>query len=80
MVEQHNEDENKFYWVEGIENESTELFEKISINQSFYISSNGKLIISFDKYEVAPGYMGVVEFEIPTEILENILVSSEYIY
>lgn len=80
MVEQHNEDENKFYWVEGIENESTELFEKISINQSFYISSNGKLIISFDKYEVAPGYMGVVEFEIPTEILENILISSEYIY
>ncbi len=80
MVEQHNKDENKFYWVEGIENEFTELFEKISINQSFYISSNGKLIISFDKYEVAPGYMGVVEFEIPTEILKNILVSNEYIY
>ncbi len=80
MVEQHNKDENKFYWVEGIENELTELFEKISINQSFYISSNGKLIISFDKYEVAPGYMGVVEFEIPTEILKNILVSNEYIY
>ncbi len=80
MVKQHNEDENKFYWVEGIENESMELFEKISMDQSFYISSNGKLIISFDKYEVAPGYMGVVEFEIPTEILENILVSNEYIY
>ena len=80
MVEQHNEDENKFYWVEGIENESMELFEKISTDQSFYISSNGKLIISFDKYEVAPGYMGVVEFEIPTEIFENILVSNEYIY
>ncbi len=80
MVEQHNKDENKSYWVEGIENELTELFEKISINQSFYISSNGKLIISFDKYEVAPGYMGVVEFEIPTEILKNILVSNEYIY
>ncbi|NYB75116.1 DUF3298 domain-containing protein [Sedimentibacter hydroxybenzoicus DSM 7310] len=80
MVEQHNKDENKFYWVEGIENELAELFEKISINQSFYISSNGKLIISFDKYEVAPGYMGVVEFEIPTEILKNILVSNEYIY
>lgn len=79
MVEQNNADEAKIYWVEGIENELTELFEKISKNQSFYISSNGKLIISFDKYEVAPGYMGVVEFEIPTEILNDILVSNEYI-
>ncbi len=79
MVEQHKADENKFYWVEGIENELTELFEKISKDQTFYISSNGKLIISFDKYEVAPGYMGVVEFEIPTEILKDILVSNEYI-
>ena len=79
MVEQHNADEAKIYWVEGIENELTELFDKISKDQSFYISSNGKLIISFDKYEVAPGYMGVVEFEIPTEILNDILVSNEYI-
>ncbi|MDU5177028.1 RsiV family protein, partial [Clostridium sp.] len=39
----------------------------------------GKLVISFDKYEVAPGYMGVVEFVIPTEILSDSLVSNEYI-
>lgn len=39
----------------------------------------GKLVISFDKYEVALGYMGVLEFTIPTEILANILVSNEYI-
>jgi len=25
------------------------------------------LVISFDKYEVGPGYMGIQEFEIPTE-------------
>lgn len=79
MLEQHSKDENQYYWVEGIESEMTELFEKISKDQTFYISSNGKLIISFDKYEVAPGYMGVVEFEIPTEILKDILVSDEYI-
>ena len=56
-----------------------DLFEKISKDQNFYINSEGKLVISFDKYEVAPGYMGVVEFVIPTEILSDSLVSNEYI-
>lgn len=79
MVEQHNADENKIYWVKGVETELTELFDKISKDQAFYISSNGKLVISFDKYEVAPGFMGVIEFEIPTEILKDILVSNKYI-
>lgn len=37
-------------------------------------------MISFDKYEVAPGYMGVVEFEIPTDVLQEDLVSMKYIH
>ncbi len=49
------------------------------INQNFYINKEGKFVISFDEYEVAPGYMGVQEFIIPTEIISNILVSDEYI-
>lgn len=80
MIEQNEADENKFYWVEGIEKDiNMDLFEKISKDQNFYINSEGKLVISFDKYEVAPGYMGVVEFVIPTEILSDSLVSNEYI-
>jgi len=80
MIEQHKSDENKMYWVEGVQDEiMTDLFEKISKDQNFYISQENKLIISFDKYEVAPGCMGVVEFEIPTEILSDILMSDEYI-
>ena len=80
MIEQNKADENKFYWVEGIEKDvDMDLFEKISKDQNFYINSEGKLVISFDKYEVAPGYMGVVEFVIPTEILSDSLVSNEYI-
>lgn len=80
MIEQNKADENKFYWVEGIEKDiNMDLFEKISKDQNFYINSEGKLVISFDKYEVAPGYMGVVEFVIPTEILSDSLVSNEYI-
>lgn len=80
MVEQNKADSNKFYWVAGIEPKSTmELFDKISEEQNFYINPEGKLVISFDKYEVAPGYMGIVQFVIPTDILSDILVSNEYI-
>jgi len=80
MVEQNKADSNKFYWVEGIEQKSTtELFDKISKDQNFYINPEGKLVISFDKYEVAPGYMGIVEFVIPTDVISDILVSNEYI-
>lgn len=80
MVEQYEVDNSKFYWVEGIEQEvNMELFEKISKEQSFYINEEGKLVISFNKYEVAPGYMGIVEFVIPTEILSDSLAGNEYI-
>ena len=80
MIEQNKGDSNRFYWVAGIEQKSPmKMFEKISREQNFYINSEGMLVISFDKYEVAPGYMGVVEFVIPTEVLSDILVSSEYI-
>lgn len=80
MIEQNKADKNKFYWVEGIEQKGNmELFNKISKEQNFYISAEGKLVISFDKYEVAPGYMGIVEFTIPTEVLVDSLVSNEYI-
>lgn len=79
MLENNRLDEDKVYWVKGIEEMITELFEEISETQNFYINEEGKLVISFDKYEVAPGYMGVLEFVIPTEILSDILVGNEYI-
>jgi hypothetical protein len=80
MIKRHEADDMMFYWVEGVEEEGlVDLFEKISKEQSFYINSEGKLVISFDKYEVAPGYMGIQEFVIPTEVISEILVSNEYI-
>ena len=80
MIEQNKADKNKFYWVEGINQQvPMDLFQKISKEQSFYINKENKLVISFDKYEVAPGYMGIVEFVIPTDIILDILVSNEYI-
>lgn len=62
-----------------LEDRFTGDFEGIKSNHNFYITSNHKLVISFDKYEVAPGYMGVVTFEIPSDILSNLLVSDTYI-
>jgi len=73
----------KVYWLKGAglpDEEVLDEFTTVKADQQFFISDKGKLVISFDKYEVAPGYMGVVEFEIPTDILKNELVSSMYIH
>lgn len=66
-------DDSKVYWV-GDDQFSS--FESIDANQTFYITEEGKLVLSFDKYEIAPGYMGVITFEIPTEIISDLLVNS----
>jgi len=72
----------KIYWVHDAglpEDELFDPFTSIKPDQNFYITEEGKLVIVFDEYEVAPGYMGIVEFEIPTEVLADVLVSNEYI-
>lgn len=80
MIDQMNQDEGKTYWIpEANLDYSIVPFNSIKENQNFYINKDYKLVISFDKYEVAPGYMGVVEFIIPTNILANILVGNHYI-
>jgi Protein of unknown function (DUF3298). len=70
-------DSDKIYWVGE---DDIEAFKQINEDQNFYITAEGKLIISFDKYEIAPGYMGTLEFEIPTEIISDLLVSDKYIH
>lgn len=72
MREQMKSDPEKVYWEE-------DLPESMDKNQSFYINDQGKLVIVFDKYEVAPGFMGTVEFIIPTNAIDDVLVSNEYI-
>lgn len=74
------EDPNKIYWVVTEDNQNPiEEFMSIKKDQSFYINNEGQLVISFDKYEVAPGYMGLVKFVIPTDVLADILVSHNYV-
>lgn len=53
MRERMKADDGFIYWVDVDENEEfIEPFDKISPNQNFYITEEGKLVISFDKYEV----------------------------
>lgn len=64
------QDENVYYWLDD---EIEELnFKVISEETSFYINEKDNLVISFDQGEVAAMYMGVVEFEIPAEVLADI--------
>ena len=78
QMKEQMKDENKVYWLED-EMMGDENFSKIDKNQSFYITKDNQLVIAFDKYEVAPGYMGNPEFIIPSELLKDVLVSEEYI-
>lgn len=60
-------DENKIYFVDD---ELAENFQTIKEDQNFYINDAGHLVLVFDEYEVAPGYMGVVEIEIPGDVFQ----------
>ena len=78
QMKEQMKDENNVYWLED-EMMGDENFSKIDKNQSFYITKDNQLVIAFDKYEFAPGYMGNPEFIIPSELLKDALVSEEYI-
>lgn len=67
MEEQMKNDPDKSYWI-NIENQEVD-FTKVIENQGFYINDKNELVICFDKYEAGPGYMGLVEFVIPKDVL-----------
>ncbi|HIR98371.1 MAG TPA: DUF3298 domain-containing protein, partial [Candidatus Merdisoma faecalis] len=64
-------DESKMYFIDSDMPESD--FQSITEDTTFYVNDSGKLVIVFDEYEVAPGSMGVVEFEIPTDVIQDIV-------
>lgn len=59
------------YWIDG--DESTDVFKEIDGEQNFYFNDDGEIVIVFDEYEVAPGYMGCPEFTIPNDLIAGIL-------
>ena len=67
MREQMAADENVIYYLDSDMPEQD--FKGLTGEESFYFSQNGELVVAFDEYQVAPGYMGAVEFKIPTEVI-----------
>lgn len=72
MQEQMKADEMITYFLNDKEIEEWN-FKEIKADQNFYFNEKEELVIVFDKYEVAPGYMGMVEFTIPKDKIENIV-------
>lgn len=70
MKEQMEADENIYYWLEDEIEEWN--FKTITEDTLFYLNEEGKVIISFNEGDVAPMYMGVVEFVIEKEVLRDI--------
>lgn len=70
MEEQMAADENVYYWLYDEMEEFN--FKQIAENQFFYINENGEVVISFNEGDVAPMYMGVVEFVIEEDAINNI--------
>lgn len=66
MKERIKEDpENCTFW--GINETETmdDGFIGVTKDTLFYIKEDGNIVITYDKYEVAPGYMGIQEFTVP---------------
>ena len=72
MEEQMAADENVYYWLHDEMEEFN--FTKIAEDQSFYLTENGEVVICFNEGDVAPMYMGVVEFVIPQEVIKDIRI------
>jgi Protein of unknown function (DUF3298). len=71
MKERMEKDENLIYWTE--EEDPTDAFKKIDVNQNFYFDKDNNLVICFDEYAVAPGYMGTQEFTISRDLIKELL-------
>lgn len=73
MREQMKADENIHYWLDDEELLPEDIFESITEDVSFYINEQDNIVINFNEGDVAPAYMGVVEFEIPKDAVKYIL-------
>lgn len=70
MREQMAADDMKHYWLEDEIEEWN--FKQITDETSFYLNEAGNIVISFNEGDVAPMYMGCVEFVIPNEVVTDI--------
>lgn len=71
MAEQMAADDMVHYWLDDEMEEWN--FKAITDETSFYMNEKGNVVIGFNEGDVAPMYMGAVEFEIPAEVIQDIM-------
>lgn len=76
MREQMKSDENSDYWLDSEELAEND-FQSITKDTKFYVNAKDEVVICFDEGEVAPMYMGDVEFVIPVGVLKEIRVGTD---
>lgn len=67
QMQYKNENEGGGFFLDG-----DDAFTGIGEDANFYLDAFDRLVIVFDEYEVAPGFMGSPEFFIPNQVLEEI--------
>ena len=70
MKQRMAEDEEQIYFIDSDMPEDD--FQQIAADQSFYRNQDGGLVIAFNEYDVAPGYMGCPEFVIDAEVITDL--------
>ena len=71
MAEQMASDDQIHYWLHD-EDVGDLNFTALDPDTSFYIDGEGRLVLVFDEGTVAPMYMGITEFTIPAQVVEDI--------
>ena len=71
MKQRMADDPSLVYWTE--DSDMGQDFIDLGAEHNFYFDANGNLVIPFDEYEVAPGYMGTPEFTVDRSVFEGIL-------
>ena len=66
-------DSDLTYWMEDDEAFSVDYDELITREGAFYVDTDGRLVICFDEYDVAPGFMGAQSFTVSHEAIGNLL-------
>lgn len=78
MTQRMQADDSLVYDLKNAENPQG--FAAITAAQDFYINDKGQLVICFDKYEVAPGYMGAQEFVVSLDAIQSLLQDNSPIW
>lgn len=66
QIEKMGKEENNLFFERDDQEYVTEYADDPAVikDYQFYINPRGNLVITFDRYSIAPGYMGKLEFEI----------------